>query len=112
MKLIVELTTEDAIDVLNGLNLEEIVITTTDGSATDVAKPKRKRRTRAEIEADEKAAEERAAAVAKAEELKEEAVAEAQEASEKLDEKIAESAKDAADTLGESFSAGASPWAS
>lgn len=111
MKLIIELSTEDAVAVLNQLDLDEIVMTTTDGSATNVAKPKRKRRTKAEIEADEKAAKERETAVSIAEELSNEAAELATEANEELKVNV----NDSADTLGESFTAStkaASPWAS
>lgn len=111
MKLIIELSTEDAVAVLNQLDLDEIVMTTTDGSATNVAKPKRKRRTKAEIEADEKATKEREAAVSIAEELSNEAAELATEANEELKVNV----NDSNDTLGESFTAStkaASPWAS
>ena len=123
MKLTIELTVQDALKVLQGLDLEEVTITTTDSVIsvdTAEAKPKRKRRTKAQIAADK---------------LKEEATEIANETEKKVEDKIVETyseskvaeavpkvtTEDTAeieppasitdDTTGEQFSSGDTPWA-
>jgi len=118
MKLTIELSVQDALTVLQGLDLTEVVITTLDSviqthvndTVEEPIKPKRKRRTKAEMEAARKA---------EAEALKEEAVEIAEDNAEELDEKIELSnetlevpaAFTEVDDTGDSFKAGGTPWA-
>lgn len=111
MKLTIELSVQDALTVLQGLDLSEVTITTTDSVKVieePKNKPKRKRRTKAQMAADE------------AKKLEESAKKIATERVDDLDDKITETYTESVedqpkdtvdhDTTGESFSTTKVKW--
>jgi len=90
MRLTIELTTEDALTVLKGLNLTDIVIKTN----ADVIKPKATRRK------------------PKVAQLEKEVKTIVHDATEALDVKVEKTFTDTLDETGEAFAKGDAPWKS